>query len=533
MAYRSGKDEGEEWWRRRLGRLVAGDDEAVVRALLSARAHRQTSGLAAQWRAWTVVKDWRRNHGPQVIVKAAGRRKSASGVKACIRYIARMRLQDSLSVPVYDEFGQIVDPMTACSAWDLLSDQDNLSRKARERSDDLPALPLAQRLYHVQAHHFVISAGLAVEDTAMAAAFHHALHAGIDQLFASRGYQALWAVHEDAKHRHAHVVVKAVSRFGERLRLDIHGEAFDAMRQAFAEALTATGMPAQAVRREDRADLRASIMAGQAFLRWPKRPGNGDLTERAPAWFRRHGHQIVKRQQSASTISPQKSWWRKLLKPKVARPVALERIACPDSIPAFSDLFHDPGAALQCLRELAAGEVGRHNLALARWYLLRQPGVFGALKPHAPAQRNLALRQVGRLPALPPMTVSAPQIPGNWDDFYRTFRDDRRKKRQRNVVLMSLWRLAGSVLCPDNPAQAQSVLSRALSSLWARPIEAESSIPAPVLLNVSTPTVAKSGVTMPSIQAGVSVVVAPVLDAPARPHQTLPIRRTRPRSIGM
>lgn len=529
MTHKIRDDDGEEWWRRRLGRVVAGDDEAVVRALFATRSGRRASAMATQWRAWTVVKDWRRSRGPQVIVKAAGRSKSACGVKACIRYIARLRPQDGMSLQVQDEYGRVVDPMAACMGWDLLSDQDNLSRKGREHRDDLPPLPVAQLLHHVQAHHFVISAGLPVRNKAMAQAFHHAVQAGIDQTFAAEGYRVLWAVHDDAGHRHAHVVVKAVSRFGERLRLDIHGAAFDTLRQAFAEAFTVAGIPAQAARREDRADLRAAIMAGRSFLRWPKRPGNGDLAVRAPGWFVRHGPEIVARKQPILPPPVKWSWWRGLFTAKAAPTPAFDR--CPTGVSGFSDIYRDPAAALQCWRELAAGEQGKRNIALARWYFLRQPGLFGAIKPHASAHRDLALRQAEKLPLLPPLAVCGPRIPGNWEDAYRALGNARKRRRQRNGVLRSLWRLAGWSLSPDNPAQSRAILSRALSSLWSRPIELDAPACDPAPPNAPAVAVRRRLATLPDFQSRVPLVVEAV--EPTRSDQTMQARRPRRRSISM
>lgn len=524
-------DDGDEWWRRRMGRVLAGDDEAVVRALFSARSGRRVSAMAIQWRAWAVAKDWRRSRGPQVIVKAAGRSKSASGVKACVRYIARLRPRDSLPLQIQDEYGRVVDPMAACADWELLPHQDNLSRQARECGDGLPPGPVARRLHHVQAHHFVISAGVPAGDQVVAQPFHHAVQAGIDQAFAAEGYRVLWTVHDDAEHRHAHVVVKAVSRFGGRLRLDIQGAAFDTLRQIFAEAFNAAGIPVQAARREDRADLRVTIMEGQSFLRWPKRPGNGDLSVRAPGWFARHGPELVARQQPVSPPPAKRSWWQALFAAKAA-PIP---VADSPSLgaPGFSHIFQDPVAALRCWRELAAGERGKSTLALARWYLIRQPGIFGSVKSHAPAQRNLALRQTEKLPPLPPLTDYGERISRDWGEIYRTLGSVRRRKRQRNGVLRSLWRLAGWSLSPDNPAQAQAILSRALSSLWNRPIEREApgcaSVP-PVAPVTAEPRRSK---TRPHFQPQVPQGVEPAKVELPRPAPETFARRPRLRSIGM
>lgn len=534
MTFTAQRSDQDEWWRRRLGRLVLGEDEAVVRALLSRRSARRPVGQAAvRWRAWSVEKDWRHSNGPQVIVKAAGRRKSAYGVKVCIRYMARLRPRDGQAVPVRDEFGRQVDPVLAVAEWDLLPDRENLSTRARMHPENQPVLPVAERLYHVQAHHFVISAGVPAKDVAAGQAFQRALHVGIDQLFAAEGFRVLWAVHEDTDHVHAHVLVQALSRFGRRLRLDIGGEAFDHMRQVFAEALNRSGIPAQAVRREDRSGLRARIMAGQARLRWPKRPGNGDLAERAPAWFWRHGPDLVQRQQMPHRPPVKQSWWRALFRsraPASIRPPAVPTEAAA-AVTAFGVVFEEPILALVRWRQLAAGEGGQSNLALARWYLMRQPGIFGAARVHDDVDRRTALESAGKLPLLPPLPPVPPREVAVWADQHRAMRRVGLAKHQRNEVLKTLWKLARRVLDQGNPAQARVVLSKALSSLWIRPAEPEA---APPVLDgqptpVPEPSAAGAGVASPKLEAALrDAALVPQLPRPL-PASVL---RKRSRSLG-
>lgn len=528
-------DDLDEWWRHRMGRLVVGDDEAVVRELLSRRSRGKVSGLATQWRAWTVERDWPRNAGRQVVVKAAGRRKSAAGVKASIRYVARLRAKDAAPVAVRDEFGRHVDPMTAFESWDLLSDQENLSRKARENPDLAAFLPMAERLHYVQAHHFVISPGVPANAVEAKPAFQRALHMGIDELFAAHGYRVLWAVHDDAKYMHAHVLLKAVSEFGQRLRLDIHGDMLDHLRQVFADALTRAGIPAQAVRREDRADLRAEIMVGQSFLRWPCRPGNGDLVDRAPAWFRQHGQGVVERMNGHSpSAQPKPSWWARLLTPKakpVSRTVSAEIAA---AVATFAGIYQDPVAALLSWRQLAAGERGKRAQALAGWYLIRQPEIFGAIAPHDDQLRHAALHEARTLPLLPAYPGQVSRMDGGWEAAYWSSKRSRAMRRNRNGVMRSLWHLARRAMENGSAGQARAILSRALMASWTRPIDAAmvAETPSAFVSTSLAPSLDPCGPAPRAIQPEVSSVLAPTPEPQARPSLTLPSPRTRPRSFG-
>lgn len=462
MAYRSGKDEGEEWWRRRLGRLLTATDEQAVLSLLRYRPQGSIRGRAPLWRAWSVEKSWRPNAGPQVIVKAAGRRKNVDGVHACVRYIARLRQSDASPAVVFDEFGRTVAAMRALADWDLLSDADNLSKTARQSIDSGRGMPLNTRLHYVQLHHFVVSAGIAVTDTIKRPAFERGIHAAIDELFAKRGFRVLWALHDDAAFLHAHVAVAAASRFGERLRLDIRGEMFDHMRQVFAEAFNRAGLPTQAVRREDQGEIRRQIMTGETFARWPRGKGNGDLSVRAPVWFAAYGEGVVQRLAQAAVPTIQQPFWRRLFRARERQQVVASELALAHD--RFSQVFVQPSHALQAWRDLARGENGQRGKALANWYLKFQPVAFGEIRDHGPHQRQQAVDAVKALPALSMLFLRPPT--SCHQPAYRQIRRKNQAKKDRRQVVRSLWNLAGWIARAGLPASlAKTVLGKGLMSL--------------------------------------------------------------------
>ncbi|WP_144084268.1 hypothetical protein [Magnetospirillum gryphiswaldense] len=477
--------------------------------------------MSNTWRAWSVEKSWRRNDGPQVVVKVAGRRKSAAGVKACLRYVVRLRPADLSPVPLFNEFGAEVDPLAGLTTWDLLADTENLSRKARGLPDQGETLPEPERLYHTQLHHFIVSARVPVGDESLRSAFWRGVQAGVDELFAAKGFQVLWAVHDDAAFLHAHVLVKAQSRFGPRLRLDIHGETLDQLRQVFAEVLTQAGVSVQAVRREDRGELREEMMSGRTFVRWPRRPGNGDLSCRAPAWFARHGGGLVQRRQprEPEPDRPRKSsWWRQWL-PWCRDGSVPSAMGVPVDplLSDFSVLYHEPLAAQRCWRELAAGEGGRGKLALASWYLRRQPEIFGATKPHAPEARENALTEVRKLPLLSPLPPVSNATVIAWGTEYGQLRQKRRLRRNRVTVVKSLWHLARRCAEVDDLRSVQVILGRVLSGLhWPF---AEMVVPWEPGMNEDAPPQAAPPIPLSEERERIRPVsslnrVPPVLDVP-------------------
>lgn len=240
------------------------------------------SSEALAWRARCIDKGWRYINGPQVIVKAAGRPKHRQGVRDLIRYIGRLRKTDrdagrQSCITMYDELGNAHEGervFEALDEWELVRDEANLSRRARilmnsGHRSEVSKLGLRERLRNIQAWHFVwsITSGKErmAEDTKK---FRKAVIATVDGLFTANGFRVLWGIHTDCPGRpHAHVAVKALSRFGRRIRCDRHGDYLFSMRVELAKNLVAAGLEFDASRREDRYRTRLEIMRGKEPLR--------------------------------------------------------------------------------------------------------------------------------------------------------------------------------------------------------------------------------------------------------------------------
>ncbi len=90
----------------------------------------------------------------------------------------------------------------------------------------------------------------------------------MDEVFSEPGFRVMWALHRDhADHLHAHVIVRALSRFGDRIRCDRAGDYLFGVRTIFAQNLQRAGLEYTATRREDRGQLREAIIAGYEPLR--------------------------------------------------------------------------------------------------------------------------------------------------------------------------------------------------------------------------------------------------------------------------
>lgn len=466
MQDRTPLNHAEEWWRKRLGRVIAGDDEVVTRALLS-RKPVSGGSRAVLWRAWSVERHWRLNDGPQIVVKAVGNRKSLSGTRACIRYVGRRRATDSKPVAVFDEFGCTVDPLAALRDWDPLEDHENLSRQARDDADKGVGWAERRRLHYVQSHHLIVSVPASVlkEVPNGAEMFDRAALAAIDEAFTAKGYRVLWGRHDDKPdHPHVHLVVKAVSRFGERLRFDRHGHVFDHLRQVFADNFCRAGLKVQAVRREDVYETRTAIMAGQQELRPRSTRFDGDLATRAPHWVAVFGRDVLKTGRGEAEKAP---WWSRLRRKKKPQPVINVPAVYEDAVGAMSQHYSDPVQALHRWLVLARGGQGKPERALAIWYLRHRPEVFGA-QINGPREQSTekVVNDLRRLPLPPPLMSEGYRNNDNlvhWTENRRK----RRIRRDRQELICSLWRLASQVVsgAHPNPWLAREILLRARSAL--------------------------------------------------------------------
>lgn len=482
-------DDDDDLWRLKIGRFSDADERLYARLFRLRRPRSRTlSGRALNWRVRHVDSGWRLNNGPQVVVKAAGSSKSRSGVRACIRYVARLRAQDDASVPVFDEMGRPARDRVfeALDGWALDADADNLSPAARLQPDI--SLSERRRLRHVQSRHFVMS--IRADDMAAGAAIlRDAVAATIDEVFTRQGHRVLWAIHTDTPGRpHAHVVVKAQSELGGRLRCDIHGDLFDTIRAELALNLVRAGLPHQAARREDRADVRAVVLSGDEPLRWRRGRGDGDLLRRAPDWCAEHGAGLVA---PLPPPPPEHQWWRRLVprRKKSGRPFdGPEEYR--EAFVLARKIFSDPIAALVSWQRLAMeggvrrenGGIHHPNRSLALWYLKMRPETFGDLLPgHSPGASVPMASALARVTLPPPEAM--PTRAGAFDQTLvlaiTLHRLERRMRRDRGRIVSSLGRLAALVLDRHGDARQAGRILDIADRVAVTPLRPRANAPPP------------------------------------------------------
>lgn len=422
----------------------------------------------------------RRSVSPQAVVKVAGSRKSRSGVRACVRYIGRLREADRGAAVVRDEFGRRVpraEIMAQVDDWGLDDDRANISKTARE--NPLAALGERARLHNVQAWHLVLS--VTIPDDG-AGTLVQAVTVMIDECFTRRGYRCLWALHQDRSGRpHVHVVVKAVSEFGSRLRFDIHGDYLDTLRAELAECLRLVGLQFDGVRREDRPDLRNRIASGEEALRpaWRLDRGDGDLSRRAPGWVSRFGRDYLDRRFPGVLPSPPPApVWRRWLnkfqpQPEPETPPGTELL-----LPDFARVYSDPIRALISWHRLTLEGAVRvrdrdhfPNRSLSEWYLEHRPEVFGELAPSASPKPELRRKMRSLQLLAPEGGLIQPPDPAMLEIWCRV-KSLRRVGRDRRELAGNLVRLAEiSMVRTEDPAIVRDILA-GISSALQQPMAA-------------------------------------------------------------
>jgi hypothetical protein len=491
-------DDDDDLWRLKIGRFSDADERLYARLFRLRRPRSRTlSGRALSWRARHVDSGWRMNDGPQVVVKAAGSSKSRSGVRACICYIARLRAQDDAVVPVFDEMGRPVardQVFGTLASWALDADSDNLAPAARHQPD--VQLPERLRLRHVQSRHLVMS--IRADDMAAGAAIlRDAVAATIDGVFTRQGHRVLWAIHTDTPGRpHAHVVVKALSELGGRLRCDIHGDLFDTIRSELALNLTLAGLPHQAARCEDRADVRTAVLSGVKPLRRKRGRGDGDLLRRAPAWCAEYGAGLV----APSPSPPPLHQWLRYLVPR--RKKSVQPFEGPEEYRlAFSlaqEIFCDPNAALVSWQRLtmegsnrrANGSVHYPSRALALWYLKRRPDIFGDLLPGFSPSASVPLASALARVTLPPpeaQPVRAGVIDPTLAVAIARHLLERRMGRDRKRIAVSLSRLAALVLDRHGDARQAGRILDVADRVAVASLHHRATVPPPVAARALAP----------------------------------------------
>ncbi len=352
--------------------------------------------------------------GREVIVKATkGPPKTIAGIRNLVRYISRPDAAGPSDVwrePVklFNGYGAEI-PVDSVDgeldAWNLLPNRENLSKAARSlwRDGNISAfreLRHRERYRNVQAWHFVWSIQCDRPHKETYLSFELAVSAAVGTMFTDKGHQCLWAIHLDRKDRiHAHIVVEALSSYGQRIRCDLHGDYLYSMRVEFARELRISGLGFIATRREDDNFLRRHILVGDEQLRndisIPQvNTGGGDLTKRAPLWWRDFGEEVLENWQQLGNSGS--VFFRELQSSKLAhrimqRRIKLDKEALPIRFHALYETFlegyENPIDAVSLWVRLAqegakrdeAGNVIHPNRNLAIWYLLNKPETFGRL----------------------------------------------------------------------------------------------------------------------------------------------------------
>jgi hypothetical protein len=204
-------------------------------------------------------------------------------------------------------------------SWDLKPDRENLSPAARRAgTQERAGMVDRERLQKRQAAHLIFS--IPAHARADAERLDRAVRASLAETLGEGGFRYIYAVHTDHSSRpHAHIIVKAqsepfrtVSGATKTRQLRLGPSELDAMRQVFTRHAQELGLKLIATRREDRAELRAEILAGRAPVRANKnlhqmtgqtRQGR-TFERRAPQWYAAHGFEYERRRLALTSAEP-------------------------------------------------------------------------------------------------------------------------------------------------------------------------------------------------------------------------------------
>lgn len=461
-------------------------------------------------RSWVVAEG--RRLGPvtgradpphQLVLKVAGKAKSPRAVRRMALYMGRWTAEFRAnglfgSAELADEGGRpiAVEELAATlESWRLVPDAANLSSLARSVGEDAAILPERDRLRHVQAVHLTWSVNGDAEPPGPRTrqALANATLAAMDELFARRGFQGLWAMHDvhpahddrrapdrrAAVHPHVHILVPTLSAAGAVL--SIERDFLDDARAVIARHARREGLNVTAERREDRAEVRDRVLAGEERLRHGWKRGQEASADRlrglaahAPVWFVRHGGSYERRraelrrlrvrareeaERAAATREPSAALvnrlFREMLPPgDVAAPPRRIEPELRELAAAAARSFEDPTAAVRSFAELARegayagpdGALRLPNRARADWYMRKNPLVFGRITRSAWRHR----RDVRVIKALRETRIaSSPEIrvadSARAEAVRRSAADAARPaaaERDRRVIVASLRRLA-------------------------------------------------------------------------------------------
>lgn len=472
--------EEEEWNKVRIGYLSDADGRVWEDAFHTPRAVRRLKFSHGKRRAWqrrvmaerVQLLDRKRvyiNTRREVVVKALSRAKTSSCIENMLRYIEKSReWEGEIKKPVlHDEFGRPLKPGEwgrILQSWGLSDEGLEVSTQGSQASQ---ASATPQRVFEkgkrcfVLAHHLVVSIDRREEDPEdVLERLNEAAYASIDQIFTQHGHRVLWAIHaNEPAHPHVHIVVKALSDDGRRLRFDKQGDYLHYLRIVFAEHLTRHGMVSQATRRIDRPEQRQVIIRGDVPLRqtnsnrerifWTSR-----LRDRAPNWWA-----LTQSQQwKILRLERERKWrgepglWSKVKSISKAWHEKYGLRTWPQQLdPYLKELavnarhvFKEPKRALTSLIKLMVD--GENNNAYAAWLIVNAPSQFGQLRNDQPNHHDALQRMSETIVSLKEVLSNyrMQQVPLAFDECPVTGpeRNIARVHYQRKAVASMILRVA-------------------------------------------------------------------------------------------
>lgn len=352
-------------------------------------ANRETEALSKAMRTRFVDRGGKTG-SPEMLVKVISSTRSRNQAGNLVRYVARVREGDqseprvSLYAGTGDQLldGESLDFSQSKKAaqavfenFGLEYDSENVTADGQLKS------PI---IYHLTASYPV------VENLKQVAAVEQAVGAAVQDLFQSKGYPAIWAMHNcprasEPDHRgdghgdvHVHILVRARSDNPHKDRLRFDRSDLEALRSVFTFYGQDAGLDVEASRVSDRQDVRDWVARDDvAFGRVNsgRYDGLGNLSVRAPGWDQTVRSKYPAPERAAyfdaafelDPIEGQKQESDERVDPVVQR--------------IFMESYEDPAAAAHRWYLLRAELKSRERKdSLAHWYLKHQPGVYGLLK---------------------------------------------------------------------------------------------------------------------------------------------------------
>jgi len=381
----------------------------------------------------------------QIVFKVTSHIKTKSGVKTVADYISSNG--GSAKRSAFDENGHELkgdDILKEIEDWNLITNSENLSRKAREIStQERQDLTTKERFRHVQANHLILS--FPVEHGEVSDRQLHDITQQFLRPLAEEGHRAIYSIHRHQNNPHVHILVRSQGNSG---RFRLAKSQLRALRGWGAHVARENGLNVYAHGREARHDVVKAIEEGKAPLRktdstWrqdqkrkSERTGRTLLQRQVPAWYERHGLEFEARRNGTTHKIDNR--------PKdVQLPPLTERASQAIDQP-FKSAFAQPEAARRSFLEMLA-----ENRKTAMWYVNHRPDVFGqTMDENAKVKltdRHLRISDKWRIDAR--RTIEGVQSTVRPDernkilvfaDLFRNQANERRAKRGREFELKRL-----------------------------------------------------------------------------------------------